>query len=219
MKAHSLLALVALAGFGLAGGQTGGPCPYIYPDPEVGEYAELQLTSPAQGAMNVRFAMVGTESVDQVTHYWLEVISTPPAVGAPVIAQMLVPHYPFERGDIQAYIVQLPGQPPLRVPQEMMRQLMESAGAPAGGWREQCASASETGQERVEVPAGTFNARHFRAGGAQKGELWVADIPFGIVKMAYPDGTMELLSYGTDAASSLRGEPQDLEPPPPPGGG
>jgi hypothetical protein len=195
--------------------EPGGPCPYIYPAPKVGEYADLRFSSPEQPSMIIRFAIVSSEQIEGRTYYWMEVVSAPPAVGGTVVAQMLVPYYPFEQQDIKGYIVEMPGQPPRRMPQEII-DMMGAEAAPGPSWREQCAAAEDLGTEEITVAAGTFRARHFRGGDEQAGEVWIADVPFGMVKLVQPDGEMELVRYGSDARSSLHGEPVEIEFPPPP---
>jgi len=209
------LVIAGLSHGGLNAQESSRPCPYIYPTPQIGDYADLRFSTGEHGTMVIRFSIVGSEHVDGQTYYWMEVVSAPPAVGGTVIAQMLVPYYPFEQRDIKGYIVQLPGQPPHRMPQEMI-DMMRADPAPGPSWGDQCAAARELGIEEVTVPAGTFRARHFRGGGEDAGDVWIADVPFGMVKLVQPDGGMELVRYGTDAESLLRGEPMEIEVPPPP---
>lgn len=216
MKAALLVTLLLALSAELTAQVPAGPCPDLYREPQVGHYAELRFTNAADESMEIRFAIVGEESIDGRGYYWMEVVSAPPAVGAPVIAQMLIPHYPFEQAEIEGYVVKMPGQPALRMPRQMIAQLGADA-APGPSWRQQCAAAVDLGAERVTVPAGTFSARHFRAGDAEQAEVWMADVPFGMVKLVQPDGRMELLRYGSDASSSIDETPVELDMPPPPG--
>ena len=210
-----VLVIACLAHHGLSAQESSRPCPYLYPTPRIGDYADLRFTTPEHGSMIIRFAIVGSEQVDGQTYYWMEVVSAPPAVGGTVIAQMLVPYYPFEQRDIKGYVVQVPGQPPRRMPQQMI-DMMRADPAPGPSWGDQCAAATELGNEEVTVPAGTFQARHFRGGAEDAGDVWIADVPFGMVKLVQPNGTMELVRYGTDAESLLSGEIVEVEVPPPP---
>lgn len=188
------------------------PCPEVYPEARVGEYAVMRFANADGERMEIRFAIVGEEEVDGVTHYWMEVVSAPPTIGGDVIAQLLVPYYPFENSDIKGYIVKMPGQPAQRIPQELLNALGDYAD-PGPGWREQCDSAEDLGEEQVTVTAGTFIARHYRAGGETPGDVWIADVPFGMVKLIQVDGGMELLRFGSDAESSILEEPIDVEMP------
>jgi hypothetical protein len=192
----------------------GGPCPDVYPEPKLGHYADMKFTNAAGESMMIRFAIVGEEVVEGRTHYWLEVVSVPPSVGGTVIAQMLVPYYPFDNEDLQGYVIKMPGRPAAKVPREMLEAI--GAGTEAGpGWRAQCAAAEDLGLEEVTVAAGTFTARHYRGGGEKSGEIWIADVPFGMVKFLQADGEMELVKYGADAESLITEEPIEIEVPPP----
>jgi len=199
----------ALVGSGFAQSD----CSAIYPAPKVGDYAERKLTSSREGIMTIRFAIVGEQQAAGRTHYWMEVMQELPAAAGTLIVQMLIPHYPFEAGDIQDYIVKAPGQPALRVPRQMIEQLGADA-APGPSWREQCAASQDLGMEQVTVPAGTFNARHFRAEGKEPTEVWIAAVPFGMVRSVEPGVVMELAGYGSNARSSITEKPEDIQLPP-----
>jgi len=193
--------------------QPAGPCPEIYPDPVVGEYARVRFVSAEGDRSLIRFAVVGTDTADGGQHYWVEVVSEPPGMSGEVVVQMLIPFYPFDTQDIKGYIVQMPGAVPQRVPRQLLSQMLEASATPGTGWRQQCESARLTGTQQINVPAGSFRARHYE--GAGEAEVWLADVPFGIIKLVQPQGTMELVEYGTDARSSLSGEPEELQIPPP----
>jgi hypothetical protein len=159
--------------------------------------------------MPVRFAVVGEQDVFGRPHYWVEIVSVPPRVEDTVVVQMLVPHYPFESASLRGYVVRMPGQPAIRFPEEMIPEL--AASTPGTGWKEQCESAEDLGNERVTVPAGAFITRHYRVPDKTE-EVWIADVPFGIVKLVTEGGAMKLVRYGTDARSLITSEPVDYEP-------
>jgi hypothetical protein len=192
---------------------SGSPCPAVYPAPRVGDYARMMFTNEAGESMLIRFAIVGQDDVQGKPHYWMEVVYAPPEIGDDVIAQMLVPYYPFENEDIRGYVVQMPGQPPQRVPLRMLEALGANT-SPGPGWQEQCASAEDLGLERVTVAAGTFRARHYRSAEDDAGDVWIADVPFGIVKFVTASGRMQLVEHGSDAKSSITEEPIEIELPP-----
>jgi hypothetical protein len=217
MKAYTKTLLLAtswqLLGSPLQAQGPESPCPAVYPAPNVGDYSRMMFTNEAGESMLIRFAIVGQEEVEGKPYYWMEVVYAPPEIGDNIVAQMLVPYYPFENKDIQGYIVQMPGQPPQRVPLRMLEALGANT-SPGPGWHEQCASAQDLGVERVTVAAGTFRARHYRSGEEDGGEVWIADVPFGIVKFVTASGRMQLVEYGTDAESSITEEPIEIELPP-----
>jgi hypothetical protein len=212
MRTRMLFVIAMLAG--LVGreevrAQDQGPCPGMYPSPQVGEYAELQFTGDTL-SMPVRFTVVGEGDVEGRKHYWVEFLSVITHGVDTVIVQMLVPSYPFETIDLKGYIVQMPGQPPIRIPDEMIPQLAQSTTGPS--WRDECDSAVDLGNERVTVGSGAFIARHYRSPDETK-EVWIADVPFGMVKMLTMDGRMELIDFGTDGQPFMRGEPIEYVPP------
>lgn len=207
------LSLTATAA-ALHGQDEGGPCPNLYAAPRVGHYAELQFTNSAGESMLIRFAVVRSEMVDGREHYWIEVISAPPVIGDNVIVQMLVPHYPFDHQDLKAYIVKMPGAPARKVPEDLLAQIGEQTQT-GPSWRQLCGSTQDLGAERVTVEAGTFDTRHYRAGENMQDEFWIADVPFGMVKLVQADSRMELVRHGTDARSSITEEPLEMELPPP----
>jgi hypothetical protein len=191
----------------------GAPCPNLYANPKVGHYAELQFTNATGESMLIRFAVVGSEMLDGREHYWIEVISAPPVIGDNVIVQMLVPHYPFDHRDLKAYIVKMPGAPARKVPDDLLAQIGEQTQT-GPSWRQLCGSTEDLGTERVTVEAGTFNTRHYRAGENLEDEFWIADVPFGMVKLIQADSRMELVRHGSDARSSIREKPLEMKPPP-----
>lgn len=197
----------------LAAQEEAGPCPNLYPNPKVGEYAELQFTNTADESMLIRFAVVGSEVLDAREYYWIEVISAPPVIGDNVIVQMLVPHYPFDQQELKGYVVKMPGAPAQKVPQDLLAQISEQTQT-GPSWRQLCDSAEDLGAERVTVEAGTFETRHYRAGESMQDEFWVGDVPFGMVKLIQSDSRMELVRHGTDAKSSIKEKPVEMKVPP-----
>ena len=216
MKTRAVVVMLAAASvaFESLDAQGTGPCPFVYPSPQVGEYAELEFSDSAQGRVTMRFAVVGRESIAGQAHYWIEIVSAPPTAEGTVIAQMLVPSYPFDRQDIKGYIVKLPGKVAQRMPQQMI-DMMAASSAPGSSWEETCGTARDLGQEQVTVAAGEFRARHYRAAGDDSGDVWIADVPFGMVKMIQTGSEMQLLKYGRDARSSIVEEPVEIPMNPP----
>ncbi|KPK55568.1 MAG: hypothetical protein AMS21_13520 [Gemmatimonas sp. SG8_38_2] len=73
MRSHAIhitLALTAaLFASNLYGQGAGGPCPNVYPEPRVGHFADVVFSNAQDERMPIRFAVVGKESIDGVTHY------------------------------------------------------------------------------------------------------------------------------------------------------
>jgi len=216
MIARALVVLVisqAVMSATLRAQDESAPCPNLYAKPRVGDFAELQFTNATGESMLIRFAVVGSESVNGREHYWIEVISAPPVIGDNVIVQMLVPHYPFDHRDLKAYVVKMPGAPARKVPEDLLAQIGEQTQT-GPSWRQLCGSTQDLGAERVTVEAGTFDTRHYRAGENLEDEFWIADVPFGMVKLIQADSRMELVRHGTNARSSIKEKPLEMERPP-----
>jgi hypothetical protein len=66
------------------------------------------------------------------------------------------------------------------------------------------------GEEKVTVPAGRFQARHYHS--AKYGsDSWVASsVPFALVKSVGKNYQMELAVHGHGAKSSITEQPQEM---------
>ena len=143
-----LLAAIGLLVAGALSAQTAADyCARIYPSPQVGDYAELEIHEPGQASMDIRFAVVGRESVDERDHFWIEVVTAPPvppAAGVTVIVQMLVPGWPFQLSEIQGYVIKVTGEPARKLPLEMIQS--GTGASPTLGWEEACKAAESLGR-------------------------------------------------------------------------
>jgi len=181
-------------------------------DVTVGQFAEYRITVPQMGGpLDMRLAIVGAEDVGGTSFQWHEIkMDTPQGL---MIMQMLVPGFPYEPSDVVKMIMKGAGQPAMEMPASMMA-MMQRQGANnfAADIVKSCETAEKVGDESITVPAGSFNTEHYRTTTPEAAEAWIsAAVPFGIVKMNGPEGvSMELLSHGRDATSSITGTPQKL---------
>ncbi len=173
----------------------------ILPDPQMGHWALYQVQDPEIGTMDMRMAIVGREEVDGEPRYWVEMkMSTPQGE---MIMQVLVPRYPYDAADISQMIMKGPGQPAMRMPEQMLGMMREQAGGPGQEMTRVCDGAEMVGKEGVTVQAGSFDTEHYRFPD-ESTNVWVSrEIPFGVVRMDSPDTGMELKDHGTDAESSI----------------
>jgi hypothetical protein len=181
-----------------------------------GDWAEYRMAGQ-QGTMDIRFAIVGKEAVAGKDYMWFEMkIKSPQGT---MITQALVPGYPYEQTSVEAVVMKMGDQPAMKVPKSMlgMTQGMrgQNPGAGASAVLQKCESATMIGHETIEVPAGRFDAIHFRNTDAgQEGEGWVsAAVPLGMVKMTWAangGGEMVLLGHGKDAKSSITETPMEM---------
>lgn len=143
--------------------------------------------------------------------------------GQPTTAtmQMVVPGFPYEMDQVSEMVMQMDGQPPMKMSGqmlEMMRSRMprnQNTLAP-----DACARMTKVGTESVTVPAGTFSTTHYRD--AQSGtDVWVDPaVPFGMVKVVSGNRTVVLKERGTGGHTAITGTPQEMPGMmgPPPGG-
>ncbi len=195
--------------------ETSNICREIFRTPAVGDYAELHFSSARSDDLDIRFAVVGSEDVNGQPHYRMEIVLSRPGSQEQMITQLLVPSYPFDVKDVKDYVLKLPDQPATRMPQPMI-QRMASSGATEMAWEQACAEAQDLGTAEITVAAGTFTARHFLTTDerGQQGEAWLsAEIPFAVVRMEHPDGSMELTRYGSGATAQLTEKPIELRMP------
>lgn len=176
---------------------------------EVGYWAEFDVQgSPAEEVSSLRFALI--ERAGETNPNWYEFHAQ--TSQGPVTVQMDVPSWPFEATDVKGIILKAPGQPAMRMPEEMIAMMQAQMGDnPMVDIAARCEGAEGLGSESVEVPAGSFETFHIRDA-EEQADIWISpDVPFGVVKVSSPDGgTMSLTGYGTDATSGITEEPQAM---------
>ncbi|MCL7979002.1 MAG: hypothetical protein M8865_03815 [marine benthic group bacterium] len=175
-----------------------------------GDWAEFKMEGPqASQVSGVRFAMVDRGDPSEL---WFELKAQ--TVQGEQVVQLQVPGFPFKGDQVSAGIVQAMQMPPMRMPDQMlsmMQQQMQSN--PMLDVSEQCLGSTLVGEETVDTPAGSMKAWHITA--ADGNDAWVSgDVPFGIIKGSGGEGagggTMVLTAFGSDATSSITGEPQEM---------
>ena len=178
-------------------------------DVSVGQFAEYRVNAPQIGLVDMRIAIVGTEDVGGAAFQWHEMKINMPQ--GEMVMQMLVPRFPYEPGDVTKLVMKGPGQPAMELPSSMMAMMKQQGGNNfASDIAKSCEMAERVGTESVTVPAGSFDAEHYRVTTPDSAEAWIStDVPFGIIKMTGPDGiSMELIGHGQDATSSITEAPQ-----------
>lgn len=178
----------------------------------VGQWAEYRFAASDPGeSMTMTNALVDTEDVDGVTHYWHETRMA--GEEGAMIMQILVPGYPFDIDDIRRSVMKVGDEPAMEVPDQMLGMTRQQGAGddPANDAAQRCEELTEVGRESVTVPAGTFEAVHVRhESEGDRYDMWVApEVPFGMVRMLLPDQEeVVLLGHGTDATSSIARDPR-----------
>jgi hypothetical protein len=175
-----------------------------------GDWASFKMEGPqAAQVSGVRFALVDRGDPEEL---WFE-LKAETAQGEQIV-QLQVPGFPFQGDEVSGGIVQAMQMPAMKMPEQMlsmMRQQMQSN--PMLDVAEQCLTSTLVGEESVDTPAGSMNTWHIKA--TDGNDAWISgDVPFGIVKgtggQGGNGGTMVLTGFGSDATSSITGEPQEM---------
>jgi hypothetical protein len=185
-------------------GMRSTPMPRGLFNPVVGAGAGYEITSAEGQKTNIEFAIVGKEIVNGRDGYWME--WTTNAMGSEVIMKVLT--VPGDTTATTRTIMQMPGRPPMEMPQQMTSRMNSQSVPP-----DLHAAADEVGSESVTVPAGTFTCDHYRMKDGS-GDTWVSAkvAPFGVVKHQGKDSTMVLTRVITDAKDKIVGTPQPFNP-------
>lgn len=178
----------------------------------VGQWAQWRFTGGGRaGGSVMRMAVVGTESHDNKTYYWLEMVSNKGggSDSTRTIMQMLVPGFLDQMHDIRGVIMKHGTDHAMRFPDQFVQMMGASVTKATGSEIEKrCHQAHSTGYESVTVPAGSFRALHVvdDSSGAQ---AWISgSVPFGLVKTQQKDGTTQvLIAKGSGAKSSITETP------------
>ena len=199
-----LLVMVRLASAQMGMGMRPTPMPGGLFSPVIGAGAGYEITSAEGRKMNVEFAIVGKETVNGKDAYWMEWTSN--AMGGDMIMKVLA--VPGDTILMTRTIMQMPGRPPMEMPQQMASRA-NSPGIPS----DIHAIADHVGSESVTVPAGTFTCEHYRMKDGS-GDTWVTTkvSPFGVVKHQGKDSTMVLTKVITDAKDKIVGTPVPFNP-------
>ncbi len=211
-RAVLMTVVFVLAGAPGAGAQMGmgGRTPQIQGvwNPVVGSGGAYQVESRGDHKTEMEIAVVGTETVDGKPAYWLEMTINDPGRGAPTYVKNLIV-LDGKQTRVTRMIMQMPGQPPMEMPMEMISRGGKPPEQPADV-RER---AERVGSETITTPAGTFTCEHWRMKDGSA-DVWYSDkvAPYGLVKMTGSESTMTLMRVITNAKTHITGTPQKFDP-------
>jgi hypothetical protein len=177
--------------------------------PEVGSWAEYQALYNANDRYTVRYAVVGAEEREGKDLKWLEMQMRGGKKDGDMVYQMLVPGSPAEMGQVQEIVFKTSGKPAMKMSGGMMKMVRDQIDKQAF-LDDICENVSLVGKERVTVPAGEFQAHHYRS--AKYGtDTWIASgVPFSLVKSVGENHQVELAAQGAGAKSSITEKPQEM---------
>lgn len=178
--------------------------------PVVGSGGEYQMTMKDGKTQAFAMAVVGKETVEGQDAYWLEWRMD--SQRGKILMKQLMLVQPGNTA-VKRMIVQTPGRPPMEMPIGMMAMGMQhehQMESQAGGH----GMGEMVGSQTVTVPAGSFDAQHFRStDNGRIADVWASAkvSPYGLVKMTSSDGTSMILQKVLDhEGSQITGEHQKM---------
>jgi len=168
-------------------------------NPQVGHGSEYDITTKNGSKMHVTLAIVGKESVEGQTAYWLETGMNNSEFG-PIVSQRLTM---LSAGKLRGskWIVQLGDEPPMEMPSGRTPAARTNSNSqPDSDYR---TTAVKVSVESVTVPAGTYQCEHWRAKDGS-GDAWLSSdiVPYSVVKASDKDGDAMLLTKTVNSAKS-----------------
>ncbi len=184
--------------------------------PVVGHWAEYLMTSEDEEPVTIRISIVGEED----GAYWYEMqMMSDEEEG--FITKMLVSGDPQDEDNLKRLIIKGGDEPAMEMPVGgMMGGMMGGRGQQSEMTEVETEMPDvkpvDLGMETVTVPAGTFEAHHWRVESDEHAfDMWQATKvgPYGIVKSSSEDFEMVLTGHGEDATSAITEEPEKFEMP------
>ena len=179
-------------------------------NPQVGQGSEYDITTHNSSKIHVTLSVVGKESLEGQTAYWLETGVNNSEFGQIVSKRLTTLSGGKLRGG--RWIIQLAENPPME---------MSSGRAPAARPNSESQSDSDyrntavrVGVESVTVSGGTFQCEHWRAKDGS-GDAWLSSnvVPYSIVKATDKDGGAILLTKTiANAKSHITAKPVPFDP-------
>lgn len=177
--------------------------------PEVGRWAEYKALYNGKDPYTVRYAVIGSEKRDGADLKWVELRMVGQDTAKTFTYQVLVPGSPAEMAKVQEIIMKAGDKPAMKM-NGMMVNMIRGQLEKQNFLGDVCKEVSLVGTEKVTVPAGRFQAKHYHS--AKYGsDSWVASsVPFALVKSVGKNYQMELAVQGRGAKSSITEQPQEM---------
>lgn len=205
---------VAAQAAGAQGAGAQGACAdmqrFFAKPPKLGQWAEMRLDmkkDEGKKPLVMRVGFVDREERGAQEMYRMQMTMTGKD-GKRQVMQMLTPWGPgaFNKDHDTEMVMKMGDQPAVVMP------IKGGKNQPGmSDLRKECARVSFVGKETIEVPAGTFEARHYTG---PEGDTWISmDVPaWRMVKMVTKDGdTMVLTATGDGETNQITEKPTDIK--------
>jgi hypothetical protein len=176
--------------------------------PKAGSWAEYKAVLQ-KDSYTMRYAVIGNEIRDGKELQWVEMRMTSGKSGQDMIYQVLVPGSLVQMDQVQEAVFKTGDQPAMKMNPMMMNMLWGQL-EKQSFYSKACEGVTLVGKESVKVPAGTYDALHFRST-EHAVDSWIdPGVPFSMVKTTGKDFQMELAAQGDGAKSSITEKPQEM---------
>ena len=176
--------------------------------PPQGRWAEYKATYKEE-PYTVRYGVIGQESRGGKPLQWVEMRMQGAKEQQNMIYQVLVPGSLVEMGKVQEIVFKPGSQPAMKMSGQMVEMVRGQLNKQSF-YGKMCDRVSLVGREKVTVPAGAFQALHFRSA-EQASDSWVSpNVPFSLIKSSGKDYEVELVSQGQGATSSIKEKPKEM---------
>jgi hypothetical protein len=178
--------------------------------PKVGAWAEYQGTYNQKGPVTSRYAVVGTETRNGAEYKWIEFKMHDAAKNTDMIYQMLVPGGgPLEMDGIEEVVMKMGDKPAMKMG-GMMLGMMKTQLGKNMAFKDACTEVEMVGREKVTVPAGSFNAKHYHSA-KYASDMWVdTKVPFSMLKSVGKKHELVLTATGDGAKSEITDTPTEM---------
>ncbi len=178
--------------------------------PKVGAWAEYQGTYNKKTPASSRYAVVGTENRKGRDYKWIEFKMHDPKKNQDMVYQMLVPGGgPLEMDGIEEVVMKMGDRPAMKMTGMMLGMMRTQLGKNMA-FKDACTEVTMIGHEKVTVPAGSFNAKHFHST-KYESDMWVSpQVPFSMLKSASESHELVLVATGDGAKSAITETPQEM---------
>jgi hypothetical protein len=176
--------------------------------PKPGAWAEYNAVYQKE-PYTMRYAVIGTEARGGKHLQWVEMRMSGGPNGQSMIYQVLVPGSLAELDQVQEIVFKSGDKPAMKM-NGMMLNMMRGQLEKQSFYTQACQGVTLVGKESLKVPAGSFDALHFR--NSEHGvDSWLASsAPFSMVKTTGKNFEMELADQGDGAKSSITEKPQEM---------
>ena len=176
--------------------------------PPVGRWAQYQAVYK-EDPYTLRYAVVGVEPRSGKRLQWVEMRMKGKKPNQNMIYQMLVPGSLMEMSQVEEIVFKPAEKPAMKMTGPMLSMIRGEL-EKQSFYGDMCKGVTLVGKEKVTVPAGSFQALHFRSE-EHGSDSWISSaIPFSLVKSTGKDYKVELTAQGSGAKSSITEKPREM---------